>query len=109
MSRVTFRNFGVGGDLAYNALQRLSDVVATHPKKIVVFIGGNDVLRLVSTKARRFFRISKQLPRDPSVEWFRENLRAIVLRLKAETSADHCALFVASDRRRPSIREPLPE
>ena len=85
--RVTFRNFGVGGDLAYNALQRLSDVVASHPNKIVVFIGGNDVLALVSTKARRFFRISKRLPRDPSAEWFRENLRAIVLRLKAETSA----------------------
>ena len=85
--RVTFRNFGVGGDLAYNALQRLSDVVASHPKKIVVFIGGNDVLALVSTKARTFFRISKRLPRDSSAEWFRENLRAIVLRLKAETLA----------------------
>ena len=85
--RVTFRNFGVGGDLAYNALQRLSDVVASHPKKTVVFIGGNDVLALVSTKARTFFRISKRLPRDSSAEWFRENLRAIVLRLKAETSA----------------------
>jgi lysophospholipase L1-like esterase len=85
--RVTFRNFGVGGDLAYNALQRLSDVVASHPKKIVVFIGGNDVLALVSTKAKTFFRISKRLPRDPSAEWFRENLQTIVLRLKAETSA----------------------
>jgi lysophospholipase L1-like esterase len=85
--RVTFRNFGVGGDLAYNALQRLSDVVASHPKKIVVFIGGNDVLALVSTKARTFFRISKRLPRDSSAEWFRENLRAIILRLKAETLA----------------------
>jgi lysophospholipase L1-like esterase len=85
--RVTFRNFGVGGDLAYNALQRLSNVVASHPKKIVVFIGGNDVLALVSTKVRTFFRISKRLPRDSSAEWFGENLRAIVLRLKAETSA----------------------
>jgi lysophospholipase L1-like esterase len=85
--RVVFRNFGVGGDLAYNALQRLSDVIASHPKKIVVLIGGNDVLALVSAKARRFFRISKRLPRDPSPEWFRENLRAIVLRLTGETSA----------------------
>lgn len=82
-----FRNFGVGGDLAYNALQRISDVIASRPKKIVVFIGGNDVLALVSAKARRFFRISKRLPRSPSPEWFRENLLAIVRRLKAETSA----------------------
>src|SRR6184192_3119736 len=85
--RFVFRNFGVGGDQAYNALQRLSDVIASRPKKIVVFIGGNDVLTLVSTKARTFSRIPNRLPRDPSPEWFRENLRAIVLRLKAETSA----------------------
>jgi hypothetical protein len=53
----------------------------------VVLIGGNDVLALVSTKARRFFRLSKRLPRDPSPEWFRENLQAILSRAKVETSA----------------------
>jgi lysophospholipase L1-like esterase len=83
--RFIFRNFGVGGDLAYNALQRLSAVIASDPKKVVVFIGGNDVLALVSTKARRFFRVSKRLPCDPSPDWFHENLQAIVRRLKAET------------------------
>jgi len=85
--RFVFRNFGVGGDLAYNALQRLSDVKASCPKKMVVLIGGNDVLALVSTKARRFFRLSKRLPRDPSPEWFCENLQALASRAKAETSA----------------------
>lgn len=83
-----FRNFGVGGDLAYNALQRLPDVLACHPQKVVVWVGGNDVLALVSKKVRRFFQFSKHLPSDPSPEWFRENLRRIVRRLKAETSAD---------------------
>lgn len=85
--RFIFRNFGVGGDLAYNALQRLSGVIASRPNKIVVFIGGNDVLALVSAKAKRFFRLSKRLPRDPSPEWFRENLQAIASRAKAETGA----------------------
>lgn len=85
--RFVFRNFGVGGDLSYNALQRLSGVIASCPKKMVVLIGGNDVLALVSAKARRFFRLSKRLPRDPSPEWFRENLQAIASRAKAETSA----------------------
>ena len=85
--RFVFRNFGVGGDLAYNALQRLSDVIASDPKKIVVFIGGNDVLALVFAKARTFFRLSKRLPRYPSPEWFRENLQAIVRRVKAQTSS----------------------
>jgi lysophospholipase L1-like esterase len=85
--RFVFRNFGVGGDLAYNALQRLSDLTGSNPERTVVFIGGNDVLALVSTKARTFFRGSKRLPRDPSPEWFRENLQAIVRRVKAETSS----------------------
>ena len=52
--RVTFRNFGVGGDLAYNVLQRLSDAVASHPKKVVVFIGGNDVLRWFQLRPEHF-------------------------------------------------------
>jgi hypothetical protein len=32
--RFEFRNFGVGGDLAYNALQRLPDVVACRPTRL---------------------------------------------------------------------------
>lgn len=85
--RFRFYNFGVGGDLAYNALQRLPGVLACRPNKVVVLIGGNDVLALVSRKVSRFFRISKHLPCEPSPEWFRENLRAIAHRLKTETSA----------------------
>jgi lysophospholipase L1-like esterase len=88
-----FHNFGVGGDLAYNALQRLPDVQACCPEKIVVLIGGNDVLALVSDKVRHFFRISKRLPAEPTPEWFRENLRAIVRRAKAET---HAAIALCS-------------
>src|ERR1700746_2630664 len=85
--RFHFYNFGVGGDLAYNALQRLPPLLALHPQKVVVWVGGNDVLALVSKKVRRFFRISKHLPTEPSPEWFSENLQAIARRLKTEASA----------------------
>jgi lysophospholipase L1-like esterase len=85
--RFAFRNFGVGGDLAYNALQRLPDVLACGPNKVVVLIGGNDVLALVSRKAKRFFRLTKGLLCEPSPEWFHENLQGIVRRVKAETPA----------------------
>ena len=73
-TRYVIRNFGVGGDLTYNALQRLSAVIACQPHKIIVFVGGNDVLALVSRKARRFFRIFKRLPCEPSPAWLRKNL-----------------------------------
>ncbi len=82
------RNFGVGGDLAYNALQRLSQVIESNPQKVVILIGANDVLGIVSAKVRRFYRFAKKLPQDPSPEWFRINLQKIVRRLKQDTSAD---------------------
>ena len=57
-----FRNFGVGGDLAYNALQRLPDVLACRPGKVIVWVGGNDVLTLASRKVRRFFTFGSVCP-----------------------------------------------
>jgi lysophospholipase L1-like esterase len=84
---VRFYNFGVGGDLAYNALERLPEVVTCRPDKVVVWIGGNDVLAMVSVKMRRFLRLSKHLPCEPSQDWFRENIQKIAHRLKAETRA----------------------
>ncbi|MFL6304470.1 MAG: SGNH/GDSL hydrolase family protein [Candidatus Sulfotelmatobacter sp.] len=86
--RFVLRNFGVGGDLAYNALQRLSQVIESDPQKVAVFIGANDYLGIVSAKLRRFYRFIKKLPQDPSPEWFRTNLQTIVRRLKEDTSAD---------------------
>jgi lysophospholipase L1-like esterase len=87
-ARIEFRNFGVGGDLAFNALQRLPGLLASRPDKVIVWIGGNDVLALVSSKARRFFALTRRLPCEPSPEWYRENLTRIVRGLKAEAAAD---------------------
>jgi lysophospholipase L1-like esterase len=86
-SQLEFRNFGVGGDLAYNALQRLPKVIAARPSHVVVWVGGNDVLALVSSKVRRFFTWAKRLPRDPSPDGFREDLARIAHRLRRETDA----------------------
>ena len=86
--RFVFRNLGVGGDFAFNALQRVPAVLACHPGKIVVLIGANDALTMVFANARRVLAgWMKHLPKEPSVEWFRENLEAIVDRLKRETTA----------------------
>ena|ERR1700690_558495 len=82
-----FVNLGVGGDLAYNALQRLPSVVACRPDKVIIIIGGNDVLASVFKNVRGFFSGWKRLPSEPSPEWFRENLQAMVRSLKQETSA----------------------
>jgi lysophospholipase L1-like esterase len=86
--RFTFRNLGIGGDFAYDALQRVPAVVVTNPDKIVVLIGANDVLAMVFPNVRRILGgLMKRLLRDPSVDWFQENLEAIVTRLRAATAA----------------------
>ncbi len=82
-----FYRFAEGGDLAYNGLQRLPDIVKCHPNYVVVLLGDNDVLALISAKVAQFDRLTKQLPSRPSPESYRENIQAIVQRLKRDTSA----------------------
>jgi lysophospholipase L1-like esterase len=82
-----FINFGVGGDLAYNTLQRLPSVIECHPDKIIILVGGNDVLATVFRNVKGVFTDWKRLPSEPSLEWFRDNLKAVAQRLKQETSA----------------------
>jgi lysophospholipase L1-like esterase len=74
---VTLLNFGVGGDLAFNARERLPAVLRRRPDKLVVLVGGNDVLTRVSTKLKRFLGTWKRLPREPSAAWYENNLRQI--------------------------------
>lgn len=87
-ARFEFRNWGVGGDLAYNAVTRLPEVIAADPTKVIVWIGANDVLALVSPKVRRLFRFWKRLPCEPSPDWFRKSLVEIVHMLRSEMTAD---------------------
>jgi lysophospholipase L1-like esterase len=82
-----FYRFAAGGDLAYNGLQRLPKVIAWHPDRVIVQLGGNDVLALVFPTMARFVRLTKHPPQQPSPEWFRAIMRTIVQRLKRETSA----------------------
>ena len=82
-----FYNFGIGGDLAYNALQRLPDVVNCHPDRLIVLLGTNDVMALIVKQLSGFYRRTKHLPVEPSPDWYRENMQSIVRRLKMETQA----------------------
>jgi lysophospholipase L1-like esterase len=82
-----FYRFAEGGDLAYNGLQRLPAIAARQPHYVIVLLGDNDVLALISRKVAQFDRLTKQLPRQPSPEWYRETMHAIVRRLQHDTSA----------------------
>ena len=87
-ARFDFRNLGQGGDLAYNALQRVPSVIACDPGVVIVLIGANDALTIVFENARRVLTgFMHHSPRAPSAEWFDENLQEIVHRLKQGTRA----------------------
>jgi lysophospholipase L1-like esterase len=84
---IHFVNLGVGGDHSYNVLKRLPQIIQCHPNKVVVLIGAGDVICTVSATRDRVFRIWKRLPQKHSFEWFDENIRQIVSKLKNETTA----------------------
>lgn len=86
-----FYRFAEGGDLAYNGLQRVAAISASQPDYVIVLLGENDVLALISPQVAQFDRLTKHLPGQPTPEWYRENMQVIVRRLKRDTSA-HIAL-----------------
>jgi len=82
-----FYRFAEGGDLAYNGLGRLPDIINCHPDDVIILLGENDVLALISQKVAQFDRLTKHLPSGPSPQWYRENVQAIVRCLKRDTTA----------------------
>jgi lysophospholipase L1-like esterase len=82
-----FTNAGVNGELAFNVLQRLDSVIGLRPDVVSVLIGTNDANASLSEKNIRMMTRMKTLPTRPTIEWYRENLTAIVDRLTEETSA----------------------
>jgi lysophospholipase L1-like esterase len=82
-ARFDFHNFGVGGDLAYDTLKRAHTVLAVRPERVIVWVGGNDALAMVSRKARRLFRMMKFAARRSREVQFNECLRALVHRIKS--------------------------
>jgi lysophospholipase L1-like esterase len=86
--RFDFVNLGVGGDLSYNALLRVQQVIDANPDKVLIIIGANDILAMVFENLGRIYKRWKHLPQKPSKEWFSENLVAIIQRLKKETKAE---------------------
>jgi lysophospholipase L1-like esterase len=82
-----FVNAGINGDLAYNALKRLPDVIACRPHTVVILVGTNDVLASQGPREAARYRWLKKLPVRASQKWYRENLIAILSALQGETDA----------------------
>ncbi len=84
---VTVTGAGVNGDCSYNLLQRLDPIIAQRPDAVTVLIGSNDAWSSLSDANARKIVKRKNLPAAPTLSQYRENLVAIVARLRAETDA----------------------
>ncbi len=78
-----FINAGINGDLAYNVAQRLDQIIACKPDAVTLLVGTNDVNATYSSRMVRFYRKYKQLPVEPDKAWYDEQVRTILLGLKA--------------------------
>lgn len=87
---VRFTRFAEGGDLAYNGARRLPKLLGTKPDVVLIMLGGNDVMASMPQQSayyRAMLKLTKHLPRAPSVEWFREVMTSIVACLQRASSA----------------------
>jgi lysophospholipase L1-like esterase len=82
-----FVNAGINGNLAWNVLQRLDDVIACRPDAVTLLVGTNDVLGTLGPSWETTYRRQQHIPVTPTLAWYVENLRGIVDRLMAETGA----------------------
>ena len=80
-------NAGINGDLAYNVLMRVDEIVACDPDYISILIGTNDVLGSLGEKQAEEQIKKKNLPQKPTKEFFRECLTELVKQLKEKTDA----------------------
>ena len=74
----TFVNAGVNGNVAWEVLQRVDDVIACGPREVVILVGTNDVQATLNPAAGDSARRSKGLPETPTVRWYEECLTQVV-------------------------------
>ena len=82
-----FVNAGVGGELAFNLLARIEDVIACGPEAVTILIGTNDVAAHIGPAWLNTYLKHQNLPELPSIATFDRDVRGIVARLQGETSA----------------------
>lgn len=82
-----FVNAGVNNDFSHNVLQRVDMVIAHRPQVVTILIGTNDVIATLDPLGLEVGLLIKGLPRQPDLDWYRENMRKTVQRLKAGTRA----------------------
>jgi len=87
LNNFIFVNEGINSQLAYHLLNKVDPVIKIKPNDIFILIGTNDCKATLSDAEYERFNGLWKLPVKPAEEWFANNLKTLVDRLKANTSA----------------------
>ncbi len=82
-----FVNAGLNGDMAYNVLQRLDDIIRCHPALVTIMVGSNDAYAALNPSNADEARKSNALPEFPTPDTFRRDLSALCIKLREATGA----------------------
>lgn len=87
-------NAGVGGNTTVNVLRRLArDVIAHEPDKVLVMIGGNDVISFSQPDTRPYYRKGMNLATGfVSVDEFEQTYREILIQLQIHDIEPYVAI-----------------
>ncbi|MBD3406122.1 MAG: hypothetical protein GF411_08360 [Candidatus Lokiarchaeota archaeon] len=86
-SRFEFINAGINGQLTWNLLQRLDEIIACDPDVVTILIGTNDANDALTPKNRSRAIKRMNLPQEPDHAWFKSNLSKIIRQLKTKTDS----------------------
>ncbi len=84
---IHFFNFGKDGELAFNALQRIDDVINIQPEYVFILLGTNDINAIMCEANTKRYMRGEKLPQRPNIEWYLENIEKITTLLKSKTKA----------------------
>ena len=82
-----FTNAGINGNLAYNVVKRLDEIIKCDPDYVTVLIGTNDANASLSKKNSARYMKDMALPEIPNAEFFRKNVKELISQLKRRTNA----------------------
>jgi lysophospholipase L1-like esterase len=97
-------NAGINGDLTFNVLDRIKDIIQCKPDFITVLLGTNDTNGSVSIKAVKRYEKNKGVPSNPQFwkeERFKDDLGNIILELKQKTKAKIAVISIPPLGERP--------
>jgi acyl-CoA thioesterase I len=89
-----FVNAGTDGDLAWNVLQRVDNVICCRPDIVTLQAGTNDVNATYGARQENTYRRRQHIPQAPTPDWYADCVDRILTRLQSQTSARIVALDI---------------